>query len=170
MAFVKSQGRERLLQAIKLGELTDYTLFGWGVQDASIEYESDEETLKFVTQKAGMTENKGYTLTQAVEQIVYTDDPLFPVIDKIRREQGLGAEASGKLINVNLYDSDEEQPATVSGEEFDIGITINSFGGASEDKLGISYTINFNGSPKLGNVAITYGAKLGFAFTEGTGE
>ena len=52
MAFVKSQGRERLLQAIKLGELADYTLFGWGVQEASIEYEADEETLKFVTQKS----------------------------------------------------------------------------------------------------------------------
>ena len=49
MAFLKSQGRERLLQAIKIGGLTEYVEFGWGVTDASIEYESDEETLKFVT-------------------------------------------------------------------------------------------------------------------------
>ena len=166
MTYIKSQGRERFAQAIKLGALTDYTLFGWGVQDASIEYESDEDTLKFVVQRAGMTENKGYTLTQAVEQMVYTDDPLFPVIDKIRREQGLGAKASGKLININLYDSDLEEPASVSGEEFDISVTINSFGGSAEDKLGISYTINFQGSPKLGTVAITYTPDLKFAFTE----
>ena len=165
MAFVKSQGRERLLQAIKLGELEDYTLFGWGVQEASIEYEADEETLKFVTQKSGMTENKGYTLSQSVDQMVYTDDPLFPVIDKIRKEQGIGAKASGQLLNINLYDSDEEEPAQVSGEEFNIGITITSFGGSAEDKLGIGYTINYNSSPKLGKVAITYDP-LKFTFTE----
>ena len=167
MTFKKSQGRQRFLQAIKVGELTDYTLFGWGVQEATIEYEADEETLRFVTQKSGMTENKGYTLNQSVEQIVYTDDPLFPVIDKIRKEQGIGASAAGKLININLYDSEEEEPTSVSGEEFDIGITINSFGGASEDKLGISYTINYNGSPVLGKVAIDYETQK-FTFTEGT--
>ena len=165
MAFVKSQGRERLLQAIKLGTLEEYTLFGWGVQEASIEYEADEETLKFVTQKSGMTENKGYTLSQSVDQMVYTDDPLFPVIDKIRKEQGIGAKASGKLLNINLYDSDEEEPASVTGEEFDIGITITTFGGSAEDKLGIGYTINYNSSPKIGNVAITY-KPLKFTFTE----
>jgi hypothetical protein len=164
MAFLKSQGRERLLQAIKIGSLTDYVEFGWGVTDASIEYESDEETLKFVNQKSGMTENKGYTLSQSVEQMVYTDDPLFAPLDKIRKEQSIGAKASGKLLNINLYDSDEEFPATVTGEEFDIGITITSFGGSSEDKLGIGYTINFNGSPTLGNVAIDYETNK-FTFT-----
>ncbi|WP_300733624.1 hypothetical protein [Pseudomonas sp.] len=169
MAFQKSQGRERLLQAIKIGALEEYTLFGWGVQEASIEYEADEETLKFVTQKSGMTENKGYTLSQSVEQMVYTDDPLFPVLDKIRKEQGIGAKASGQLITINLYESDVEQPASVSGEEFNIGITITSFGGSAEDKLGIGYTINFNSSPKAGTVAITYDP-MSFKFTAGSVE
>lgn len=166
--YTKSVGREKWAQAIKIGDLTEYSLFGWGVTDASQEYESDEETTKYVTQKAGMTINKGYTLTQGVEQTVYVDDPLFKVIDNIRKRQLLGEDASGKLLNVNLYDKpDEDKPALVSGEEFDISITINSFGGSSDDRLPISYTINLNGAPKIGNVALTWGADdITFEFTE----
>lgn len=165
MSFVKRQGRERFVQAIKIGKLTDFKLFGFGVEDASITYDTDEETVKWVTQKSGSTINKGYTLTTGVDQVVYTDDPLFEEIDEIRRKQIIGENAQGQLLNINLYDSDDEQPESVSGELFNIEIVANEFGG--QDDLSIGYTINYQGSPKLGTVAIDYeGDEPVFTFTE----
>lgn len=167
--YLKSRQRDRFIQAIKIGTITDYKLFGWGVTDTGIEYESDEETKRFVTQKNGFTENKGYTLSSSVEQEVYVDDPLFPVIDNIRRRLLIGEGARGQMLNCNLYMQEAEQPATCTGEEFDISITINSFAGPAEDPLSISYTINYQGSPKIGNVALTYGEdEITFAFTPET--
>lgn len=167
--YVKRQGRERFLQAIKVGSLTNYAILGFGVEDLSITYDTDEETVKWVTQKSGSTTNKGYTLTSGVEQKVFRDDPLFPEIDKIRRNQSIGEDASGTLLNINLYDSDSEKPTEVDGELFNIEVVINEFGG--QDDLSITYTINYQGSPKLGTVTIDYtGDTPTFTFSEGTEE
>lgn len=167
MAYIKTQSRDKFLQAIKLGAITDYKVFGWGAPEVSIEYETEEETTRWVVQKAGATRNKGYTLSSSVDIVVLTDDPLFKEFDIIRRGLLTGEKAMGKLLNVNLYDSDEEAPKSVSGEEFDIQVSINTFGGASEDDLGLSLTINYQGAPTLGQVAITYGEdEPTFAFTK----
>ena len=151
------QSRERFLQAIKLEGMEDFKLFGLGVQDATITYDADEDSVRYVIDKAGRTINKGYTLSTDVEQYVYKGDVLFNAIDKIRRNQEIGDKAGGELLNVNLYDSEDEQPANVTGDKFDISITVTSFGGSSEDPLSIGYTINYQGAPELGTVAITYG-------------
>lgn len=167
MAYLKEQSRDRFLQAIKLGTLTDFEVLGWGVADLGIEYETDEQTDKWVTQRVGSTRNKGYTLSSAVDEVIFADNPIFKEIDKIRRGLLVGEKASGTLLNINLYDSELEQPASVSGEEFGIEIAINSFAGPSEDPLSISYTINYQGAPVLGTVAITYGEeKPTFVFTK----
>lgn len=166
--YIKSKRRDQFLQAMKLGAVVDYKILGWGATDIGIEYEADEETKRYVTQRSGHTINKGYTLSSSVEQEVFTDDPLFAEIDKIRKNQSVGQSARGKLLNVNLYDSEEEQPASVSGEEFAIEIVVNSFAGPAEDPLSISYTINYQGSPVIGKVALTYepDGDITFAFTK----
>lgn len=167
--YVQSKRRDQFLQAMKLGAVATYKILGWGATDIGIEYETDEETKKFVTQRSGHTTNKGYTLSSSVEQEVFTDDPLFAEIDKIRKNLTIGQGAKGKLLNVNLYDSELEQPASVSGEEFAIEVVVNSFAGPAEDPLSISYTINYQGSPVIGTVALTYepDGDITFVFTKG---
>lgn len=166
--YLQSKRRDQFLQAMKLGAVTDYKILGWGATDIGIEYETDEETKRFVTQRNGSTVNKGYTLSSSVEQEVFTDDPLFEEIDKIRRNLSIGQLAKGSLLNVNLYDSEEELPESVSGEEFAIEVVVNSFAGPAEDPLSISYTINYQGSPVVGTVALTYetDGDITFAFTK----
>lgn len=80
--YLQSKRRDQFLQAMKLGSVVDYKILGWGATDIGIEYETDEETKRFVTQRNGSTVNKGYTLSSSVEQEVFTDDPLFAEIDK----------------------------------------------------------------------------------------
>lgn len=165
--YNKQHGRERFLQAIKIGEIVDFTIFGYGSSDIALTYDADEDTTKFVTQKSGQTVNKGYTVSSDVEQIVFTDDPLFAVIDKIRRSRAVGATAQGQMLDIHLYDSDDEKPVSVSGALNNIEIVITSFAGSAEDPLSISYKVNYQGSPKEGTVAINYESEVAkYTFTE----
>ena len=162
-----SVSREKFLQAMKLGALEEYILIGEGITDLGITYDADTDTKRYIIDKAGRTTNKGYTLSSDVEQEVFPESVLFKEIDKIRRGLLIGDDAKGKLININKYESSVEQPASVSGEEFDIEIVITGFAGSSEDPLSINYTINYQGAPVLGKVAIDYtGEDAKFTFTK----
>lgn len=168
MAFVKSQGRERWLQAFKIGEMPSYEELGWGVTESNQDFESDEEELKFINMRTAISENNGYKVTQGVEMMAYTDNPLFGPLDDIRRVRGVGSISKGKILDNYLYKSEEKFPTTVEADESDISITITSFGEVN-GKLGIGYIINYNSDPVAGTTTIDYDTKS-FTFTAGTGE
>ena len=74
--YIKSKRRDQFLQAMQLGSAVTYKILGWGATDIGIEYEADEETKKYVTQRGGQTINKGYTLSSSVEQEVFIVDSI----------------------------------------------------------------------------------------------
>src|SRR5690554_325190 len=163
--YNKMEQRYKFLQFIKLGDMEAFKILGVGVSDLSMEYSGDEESYRWVTQKNGKTINRGYEVTSGVEQLVHSDDPVFSAIDAIRRKLGVGAEASGEIVNVFAYEEEDDFPTTAPAEKWDVSITINSFGGGAEDGLTIGYTINYNGTPVEGNATIDYEDKEA-TFTE----
>ena len=163
--YKKAQSRERLVQFIKLGDMEDFALFGYGVEDTSKDYEAKEEELQYVTQRTPFTETTAYKVSQGVSQKVYLDDPFFLVVDRLRREQAVGDKASGILIDLNYYLHEEDYPENVEADQTEISITFTNFGGPAGEVLGIEYTINYNSKPKLGMAAVDYGT-MKVTFTE----
>ena len=150
--------RDQFLQFIKLGEMENYTILGVGSEEISLEYSAESNTYKWVTMKNGVTITTGYELTSGVEQFVHTKDPLFPVIDKLRRALATD-KATGSILNVAVYLSEDEEPTTCPADEHDISIEFNTFGGSSDSPLTIGYTINYNGDPQEGVATLDYEGK-----------
>lgn len=150
--------RHQFLQFIKLKGMEEYSILGVGAEDIAIEYSADSETYKWVTMKNGKVVVRGYEVTSGIEQFVHSDDPIFPVIDGLRRKLAT-QEATGTILNVAVYMQEEERPTTAKAEEHDISIEFESFGGSSEDPLTLGYTINYNGDPRTGVATLDYEGK-----------
>lgn len=145
------------VQFMQLPGVESYTLWGWGVESSGLSYEMEEEEKQFVTQRAPFTIQSGYSLAQDVEEIVYADSPLFKAIDKIRRTHGMNNEATGKMLNCNLYEEKELKPASCSAEEYDIIITITEFApGESGEPLSISYSVKYQSEPRPGTATFEW--------------
>ena len=170
MDYSKMKLRHQLLQFVKLGEMEAYSILGVGSEDIAIEYSAQSNTYKWVTQKNGKTVTTGYEVTSGVEQFVHADDPLFVVIDKLRRSLATGTKATGSILTVALYLQDEEEPTTASADEQEISIEFNTFGGSSDNPLTIGYTINYSGDPTEGVATLDYEAKTATFAPKTTGE
>lgn len=161
--------RHQFLQFVKIGEMEDYKILGVGSQDIAIEYSATTNTYKWVTMKNGKAVTSGYEMTSGIEQFVHSDDPIFKVIDDLRRELAT-SKAVGTILNVALYLQEEERPTSASADEQDISIEFNTFGGSSEDPLTIGYTINYNGDPRKGVATLDYEEKTATFVKSNEGE
>lgn len=150
--------RHQFLQFVKIGDMEEYKILGVGAQDIAIEYSATTNSYRWVTMKNSKAVTTGYEMTSGVEQYVHNDDPLFKVIDELRRDLAT-TKAVGSILNVALYLQEEDEPETASADEQDISIEFNTFGGSSEDPLTIGYTINYNGDPRKGVATLDYEEK-----------
>ena len=128
------------------------------------ELRTDGSILKFylslfkkfdIIDKNATTRINGYQPSIDAEQIAYFGDECFDFVDDIRYNMKTGDEATTQILLVDKYK--EVSEGSFRAQVFDCTISINSDGGPADDDSKVNYTIDINGDPINGTVAIANG-------------
>ena len=130
------------------GETQTYARIGKGVSDLSIDYNAQTVTNQDIDQDSATTEVTGYQPSSGVTQYANKGDAVYDFINGLRRKRAIGADGITTLLNVDIYD--EQQDGEYWAEKQEIAISIDSYGGSAEDPLTIGYTISYRGDAEEG--------------------
>lgn len=134
-----------------------YHLAGVYSDDLSISYNAVTEETQDVTEVASTTDITGYALnipvsTKVVAAAGQKGYELSSFIQKLRRKLATAGDAETNVLIVDTYEGTD---GAYTAQKFRGTIQIDTYGGPASESLGIDYTVNINGEPVDGTVAIT---------------
>ncbi len=133
----------------------DWAIVGRGIEELEVTYNAQKKTTKYIIDKNATTRINGYQPSIDAEQIAYFGDECFDFVDDIRYNMKTGDEATTQILLVDKYK--EVSEGNFRAQVFDCTISINSDGGPADDDSKVNYTIDINGDPINGTVAIANG-------------
>ena len=142
------------------GGTSKFRLAGVYSDDLSISYNPTTEESQDVTEVASTTDVTGYALNIPVSTkvVAKTGDKgyeLSAYIQKLRRSLATAGDAETEVLIVDTYEGSE---GSYTAQKFRGTIQIDTYGGPAAESLGVDYTVNINGEPENGTVAITKAA------------
>ena len=142
------------------GGTSKFRLAGVYSDDLSISYNPTTEESQDVTEVASTTDVTGYALnipvsTKVVAKAGDKGYELSAYIQKIRRKLATAVDAETEVLIVDTYEGSE---GSYTAQKFKGTIQVDTYGGPASESLGIDYTVNINGEPENGTVAITKAA------------
>ena len=140
-------------------ETPTFNLCGVYSDDLSISYNPTTETSQDVTEVAGTTDVTAYSLnipvtTKVVAAAGQKGYALSHYIQELRRKLAVAGDAETEVLIVDTYETSKVENAYVA-QKFTGTIQIDTYGGPASESLGVDYTVNINGEPENGTVAIT---------------
>lgn len=157
MAKLKRPSMLMFLKVPDSGENTSkFCLAGVYSDDLSISYNPETEESKDVTEVAATTDITGYALnipvaTKVVAKAGDKGYELSAYIQKLRRKLATAIDAETEVLIVDTYEGSKD---FYTAQKFKGTIQIDTYGGPASESLGIEYTVNINGEPVDGTVAI----------------
>ena len=142
------------------GSTSKFRLAGVYSDDLSISYNPETEESKDVTEVVGTTDVTGYALnipvsTKVVAKAGDKGYELSAYIQKLRRKLATAVDAETEVLIVDTYEGSE---GSYTAQKFKGTIQVDTYGGPASESLGVEYTVNINGEPENGTVAITKAA------------
>lgn len=142
------------------GGTSKFRLAGVYSDDLSISYNPTTEESQDVTEVASTTDVTGYALNIPVSTKVVAKEgdkgyELSAYIQKLRRSLATAGDAETEVLIVDTYEGSE---GSYTAQKFKGTIQVDTYGGPASESLGIDYTVNINGEPENGTVAITKAA------------
>ena len=142
------------------GGTSKFRLAGVYSDDLSISYNPTTEESQDVTEVASTTDVTGYALnipvsTKVVAKAGDKGYELSAYIQKLRRSLATAGDAETEVLIVDTY---EVLEGSYTAQKFKGTIQVDTYGGPASESLGIDYTVNINGEPENGTVAITKAA------------
>ena len=142
------------------GSTSKFRLAGVYSDDLSISYNPTTEESQDVTEVASTTDVTGYALnipvsTKVVAKAGDKGYELSAYIQKLRRSLATAGDAETEVLIVDTYEGSE---GSYTAQKFKGTIQVDTYGGPASESLGIDYTVNINGEPENGTVAITKAA------------
>lgn len=142
------------------GGTSKFRLAGVYSDDLSISYNPTTEESQDVTEVASTTDVTGYALnipvsTKVVAKAGDKGYELSAYIQKLRRSLATAGDAETEVLIVDTYEGSE---GSYTAQKFKGTIQVDTYGGPASESLGIDYTVNINGEPEDGTVAITKAA------------
>ena len=142
------------------GGTSKFRLAGVYSDDLSISYNPTTEESQDVTEVASTTDVTGYALnipvsTKVVAKAGDKGYELSAYIQKLRRSLATAGDAETEVLIVDTYEGSE---GSYTAQKFKGTIQVDTYGGPASESLGIDYTVNINGEPENGTVAITKAA------------
>ena len=139
------------------GGTSKFRLAGVYSDDLSISYNPTTEESQDVTEVASTTDVTGYALNIPVSTKVVAKEgdkgyELSAYIQKLRRSLATAGDAETEVLIVDTYEGSE---GSYTAQKFKGTIQVDTYGGPASESLGIDYTVNINGEPENGTVAIT---------------
>ena len=139
------------------GGTSKFRLAGVYSDDLSISYNPETEESKDVTEVAATTDVTGYALnipvsTKVVAKAGDKGYELSAYIQKLRRKLATAIDAETEVLIVDTYEGSE---GSYTAQKFKGTIQVDTYGGPASESLGVEYTVNINGEPVDGTVAIT---------------
>ena len=125
---------------------------GVGITSMGQEYNPQKTTEKWIIHKNATTSTDSYQIAAAVSQKCYKGDPVFEFVNNIRRKALVGGACNSYVLDVDMWDADEEGNYKATLYECNIAITKYN-----DENAVIEYDIDYNGDPKVGTVKITGG-------------
>lgn len=139
-----------------------WSRLGINVTEASTEYNPQSETSQDIVSDSASTDLTGYQPTMPVSQQCTKGDPVYELINKLRRNRATMGDSYSWLLNADLYDGTGN---SYSAEVQRVSIQVDTYGGAGGEAPVLEYTLNFVGDPVQGTVTIADGVPT---FTAGT--
>jgi len=142
------------------GGTSKFRLAGVYSDDLSISYNPTTEESQDVTEVASTTDVTGYALnipvsTKVVAKAGDKGYELSAYIQKLRRKLATAGDAETEVLIVDTYEGSD---GSFTAQKFRGTIQVDTYGGPASESLGIDYTVNINGEPEDGTVAITKAA------------
>ena len=139
------------------GGTSKFRLAGVYSDDLSISYNPTTEESQDVTEVASTTDVTGYALNIPVSTKVVAKEgdkgyELSAYIQKLRRKLATAGDAETEVLIVDTYEGSE---GSYTAQKFKGTIQVDTYGGPASESLGVEYTVNINGEPVDGTVAIT---------------
>jgi hypothetical protein len=130
-----------------------WSLIGDGVSTGKIAFNPKVTEENYIHEASATTTIDGYAPNFPITQIAKNGDPVFEFIDELRKDRANLDSAVTELVNVWLY----ETPALgwYRAVKQDVSLQVDDFGGDGGQAARISYQINFNGDPVIGEFSPT---------------
>ena len=125
---------------------------GIGITSMGQEYNPQKTTEKWIIHKNATTSTDSYQIAAPVSQKCYKGDPVFEFVNNIRRNAKLGYACNSFVLDVDMWDADEDGAYAATLYECNIAITKYN-----DENAVIEYDIDYNGDPKVGKVTIENG-------------
>lgn len=134
----------------------EWARLGVNVTEASTEYNPQTESEQDIVSDSASTEITGYQPSMPVSQQCTKGDPVFEFVTELRRSRATLADSHTWLLNVDLWDTDDDGSSYAS-EVQEVSVQIDTYGGAGGETPVQEFTINFIGDPIKGKTTITGG-------------
>lgn len=128
---------------------------GINVTEASVEYNPQSETSQDIVSDSASTDLTGYQPTMPVSQQCTKGDPVYELVNKLRRNRATMGDSYSWVLNVDLYDV---TGSAYAAEVQRVSIQVDTYGGTGGEAPVLEYTLNYVGDPIQGTVTMTDGA------------
>lgn len=132
----------------------EWSRLGVNVTEASVEYNPQSETSQDIVSDSASTDLTGYQPTMPVSQQCTKGDPVYELINKLRRNRATMGDSYSWVLNVDLYDV---TGSAYAAEVQRVSIQVDTYGGAGGEAPVLKYTLNYVGDPVQGTVTMTNG-------------
>lgn len=132
----------------------EWSRLGINVTEASTEYNPQSETSQDIVSDSASTDLTGYQPTMPVSQQCTKGDPVYELINKLRRNRATMGDSYSWLLNVDLYDV---TGSAYAAEVQRVSIQVDTYGGTGGEAPVLAYTLNYVGDPVQGTVTMTNG-------------
>lgn len=152
MAGIEKITREQFVTYLNTtpGESEKWAKLGVGITEYGIAYNPQVTTEKWIIHKNATSSLDSYQKQGEVSQKCYKGDAVFEFINKLRRENKIGAEVQTQILDIDRFDVESaEMTPKFKAQKSDVIIAITKY--MAEDAV-IEYTIYYNGDPVLGTV------------------
>lgn len=143
--------------------VAEWSRLGINVTEASTEYNPQSETSQDIVSDSASTDLTGYQPTMPVSQQCTKGDPVYELINKLRRNRATMGDSYSWLLNVDLYDV---TGSAYAAEVQRVSIQVDTYGGTGGEAPVLAYTLNYVGDPVQGTVTMTSGEPTFTATTD----
>lgn len=125
---------------------------GKGITSQTISYNPATTSETYIHEDNATTNLDSYAPNISTPQTAYKGEPVFDYVDSLRKARAVGGDAETEVLLVYIYDKDES--GNYSAERNSAVFQVDDFGGDGGSNVVINYTVNLNGDPTQGTVAI----------------
>lgn len=161
MPAVEKIKRPLIAHFLDVSQASEYTNAEWArigvnVTSAAIEYNPQTETEQDIVSDTASTDLTGYQPAMDVDQQCTKGDPVFELVNKLRRNRATLGDSNTWALNVDLWDSNDDGN-TYAAEIQKVSVQVNNYGGDGGATPTLGYSLNYMGDPIKGTVTITDG-------------